>query len=248
MKGPLGHRARARRNAGISIGIWAIALLVACRGQSDVDRAADPGRTDRACTDAVEAKAFECSGGMARRNGDTLFVRSAAGTEETFLNDNKTEAPGGYRYKGRIGRRGYHVIEQSGFESYPAYDLVSPVTGRRVTLNEPPVLSPDSARVVSAIQDDDWTNCGVERGEPELRVWRLDDSIPVVELTLTPFDCRQNTGWGPTRPRWRSPDTVDFQRNDAEFRDSAGYVVRSQRARPILAVFDGRSWRIVDPR
>jgi hypothetical protein len=109
-------------------------------------------------------------------------------------------------------------------------------------VSDAPVYAPDGARFVTAAQPD-WNNC-TERDQPSMDVWRFTDGLPVLEWRLDPWNCRTGTGWGPTDPRWRGADTIDFIRNDRVLGgESAGY-----RRRAIVAVRGPGGWRVVGPQ
>lgn len=199
------------------------------------------------CTDRNEARAFACSGGSARRAGDTLFVRLSSGRDLSFIDDPHGEAPGGFHYAGRIGGATFHMIERYGHESAETFILVNAQTGRRVEASDEPVLSPDGMRFATAAEPD-WNNCS-ERNHPSLDIWRLTDSVPVREWRLDPFDCQARTGWGPIHPHWRTVDTLEFLRSDEVRKatpDSSGIPVQ-YRTTPMRAVHDVNGWRIPGP-
>lgn len=196
------------------------------------------------CMDSVEMRALACSAQSARRNGDTLFLRLASGRETTFVDDQTSEAPGGYRYAGRIGRAGLHAIEQYGHETAPVWIFINVRTGRHVVAADKPILSPDTSRFATASES--WNNC-TELDHPRLDIWRLTDSLPALEWRLDPWSCTTGSGWGPTDPTWLSRDTLRFTRNDMEFSKSEAAHSAGQpvyRKRTMLAARDRRGWRI----
>jgi hypothetical protein len=193
------------------------------------------------CRDSVESRAIACSRGVARRSGDTLTIRLANGKLATFI-EQGGELPGGYHYAGRIGARGFHIVRSEGFETPPTWLFVDPRDGRRISASDEPIYSPDGARFVTAAAPD-WNNC-TERDHPSMDVWRFTDSLPVLEWRLDPFSCRTGNGWGPTDPRWRGADTIDFSRNDEV---SAGNS-RTYRRRALVAVRSAAGWRVVTPQ
>ena len=203
-----------------------VILVAACRQAS--------APAPRVCLDSMEARAIECSGGAARRVGDTLFVRLENNRDTAFA-DWQGEAPGGYRYGGRVGSGALHVIEQYGGEAAPRWLVIDPKSGRSILANDKPIFSPDSSRFATA--GEGWNNC-VE-SIPGMFVWAMTDSVPELEWKLDPWNCDKHSGWGPTHPVWSGNDTLQFTRHD---RDRMG----GTRSRPIFAVRDGASWRVVD--
>jgi hypothetical protein len=197
------------------------------------------------CWDSVEIRALECSHQTARRTGDTLYVRLTSGRELPFIDDPVGEAPGGYRYVGRVPQPPLHVVQQHGHESPPTWIFVNERTGRTAVASDEPVLSPDSSRFATAAQPD-WNNCA-ERDHPSLDIWRFADTLPVLDWRLDPWDCRRQTGWGPTSPRWHGPDTLEFVRNEQIVQDTvakAPPIVEHRELRAI-AVHDRNGWHII---
>lgn len=197
----------------------------------------------RWCWDTVEARALACSGGTARRFGDSLDVRLANGRDLHFVDDPGSEAPGGYHYVGRIPQPPLHVVQQYGHEAMPKWIFVSERTGDTAVANDEPIISPDSSRFVTATQPD-WNDCS-EQDHPSLDVWRFADPIPIREWRLDPWDCRRLRGWGPTNPRWRGSDTLEFLRNVQVPRDTARNAPLEQQATGEIAVRDRAGWRVI---
>lgn len=198
----------------------------------------------RWCWDTLEVRALACADSTAHRSGDTLTVRLADGRDLPFVDDPRGEAPGGYHYVGRIPQPPVHVVQQYGHETWPRWIFVSERTGSTAVANDEPLLSPDSSRFVTASQPD-WNNCS-ERDHPSLDVWRFADPLPVLEWRLDPFDCRRRQGWGPTNPRWRGTDTLEFVHNEEIVRATATSTtpVVERRQSPGLAVRDRTGWRV----
>jgi hypothetical protein len=225
--------------------IVTIAVLAACKAvpgrthQPDTHRTA-AATSPRWCWDSLEVRALGCSGGTAHRSGDTLYVRLAEGRERTFVEDRVSEAPGGFHYVGRIPRPPLQVIQSYGHESSPQWIFVSELTGWTAVASDEPLVSPDSARFVTAAQPD-WNNCS-ERDHPSLDVWRFTDTIPVLEWRLEPWDCRLG-GWGPTNPRWSGADTLEFVHNE-QIDTNTSRVFRQREWREI-AVHDRKGWRVI---
>ena len=227
-------------------GLIVVALAIGCR-ESHAAHAVSSAQAEVFCVDSIEKRALACSGGAARRVGDTLFVRLDNGREKSYVEDNTSEAPGGYQYEGRIRQPiSMHIVESNGHETAPEYIFLNPRTGREVVAADRPVFSPDSTRFATA--SDSWDNC-VELDHPRLEVWRLTDSVPVSEWQLDPWNCKTKSGWGPTAPQWRGPDTLAFIRNDMTIHSILGSNEPSveYRNRPMLAVRTGTAWRVVTP-
>ena len=227
----------------------ALSLAAACGGTSVARRASDSlasggSRTLAACYDSVEARALACSGGVARRVGDTLFVRLEDGHEKLFLNGEEGEAPGGYQYYGHLAHSPLHIIESNGHETYPEKLFLDTRSGESETLGEVLVISPDSSRVLASASD--WGNC-TEGGGGYLAVWRMTDSLPALEWHLQTFDCR-TSGWGATNLRWHGRDTIAFEQSDAHTAATTSSASpTTQHSRPMLLVYGADGWRVTQP-
>jgi hypothetical protein len=194
----------------------------------------------------AEKRVIATSSGRVRRVGDTLFIRTAAGAESTYVDnpvDNDTYVK--FTYEGTVAVGALHKIDVRGWES-GATLLVSAVTGGELRAVNDPVMSPDGKRFAAAA-----LSMEVCEGETRLEIFRLTDTIPLLEWSVNPFDCGTDTGWGPSAPKWRSPDTLEFTRNELPPRESrrrgpsgiTNYVTR-----PMLVVRADTTWRIVSPR
>src|SRR5262249_14275758 len=115
-------------------GLIVVALAIGCR-ESHAAHVDSRAQARVFCVDSIEKRALACSGGAARRVGDTLFVRLDNGREKSFVEDNTSEAPGGYQYEGRVRRPVImHIVESNGHETAPTYIFLNPRTGREVVL------------------------------------------------------------------------------------------------------------------
>lgn len=228
-------------------GMTAVIVAACTKSVERTDRSGpDPtalAAPPRWCWDTVEFRALACSGGTAHRSGDTLDVRLANGRDLHFIDDPRSEAPGGYHYVGHLPQPRLHVVEMYGHEAMPKWIFVSERTGDTAVANDEPVMSPDSSRFVTATQPD-WNNCS-EQDHPSLDVWRFADPVPVLEWRLDPWDCRRLRGWGPTNPHWRGSDTLQFLHNVQVIRDTARNAPFEQRASPEIAVRDRTGWRVI---
>ena len=235
--------------ASLSIAAW-LALAGACArtgvsyqprdAYAPVATAAAP-----ACYDSVESRAIACSGGVARRVGDTLFIRLDDGRDKLFVTGHEGEAPGGYQYYGHVARPRLQIVESNGHESYPEKLYVDTRSGRMETIGEELLISPDSSRVLASASD--WANCAEGNGG-YLSIWEMTDTLPRLEWHMQTFDCGKNGGWGASGIGWRGRDTIYFQRSDSL--TSATFATTSQnslRTHRTLLVHDGSGWRMVQP-
>jgi len=230
----------------------AFAVATACANdahdrmhQADNHSAAVGNALPTWCWDNVEVRALACSSQTARRVGETLYVRLTNGSEVSYVDVNAGEDDGGYRYVGRIPRPPLFVVQEYGHETGPSWLFVDQRTGRGVSVNDEPVVSADSTRFVT-VAEPDWNNCA-ERNQPSLDVWRFTDTLPVLEWRLVSWDCRRQSGWGPTAPLWRGPDTLEFIRNEEIVRDTATKTPTSVEHLTShgVAVRDRKGWRVI---
>ena len=192
-----------------------------------------------ACMDSSETRAIACSRETARRVGDTLFLKLGTG-ERRIVDTVRGGVVRLYRYAGRVGRAGFHIVTLHFYEGPWQTLLINPRSGREARVIMDLALSPEGERFVTAKPD--WNDC--QGDEPGMEVWRLTDSIPVLEWRLKPNSCATEAGWGAVEPRWRSADTLDFVR---------GHVVRSGESYsyardPMAAVRDEHGWRLIGDR
>lgn len=157
-----------------------------------------------------ESDALGCSGGLARRAGDTLFIRTGGG-EKTFVTDpTDAEQHVEYRYEGRIASR-LHAIFVHGYESV-GERLVDNEDGSEVSLPGPPVLSPDGNRLVAVSLSLDACE-----SQSKIAIWPVREggiTAGAPEWTWTPKECGDQSEWGPDNPKWISPDTLELTRID----------------------------------
>ena len=191
------------------------------------------------CTDTSEAAAMRCADGVAMRSGDTIILRlSTVGAAKRV--DNPEEG-GGYRryyYAGRFGgdngTPAFHILDVRNYEG-GAIELINAATGDSLLLRGVPILSPDGARF-AAVEEPDACELA-----SQLEIWRVTGDQPVRELSLQPFDCDANTGWGPSEVRWRASDTISLLRNRLP-RDSTRRAAGERDSSPALLVRSAGAW------
>ena len=165
-------------------------------------RAAQPAGI---CTRDSEPPAFACSGGLARRAGDTLFIRTAS-AESAFVDrpaDDEQHVE--FHYAGRITPK-LHVISGRGYET--VFTLVfDEKSGKSDGVPGIPVVSPDGARLVSVSIDLD-----VCEGSNLIWISRMTDALPEAEWKWRSEECGSDAQWGPEDARWISADTIELTR------------------------------------
>jgi hypothetical protein len=200
-----------------SSGVATAAVLPPARQPTEALRQVTP-----LSQDSVEASALASAEGSAQRTGDTLFIILTTGRRIPFMNT-EGEAPGGYRYVGRLADGRYELLEEYGHETYPRAIILNRRTGQMVSTSRSLLFSADGSHF--AVADADWQNC-TELDQPGMEVWRMTDSVPVREWKLTPWACKTRSGWGPTDPSWRGSDSLDFVRNEISHDKSSVRAVR----------------------
>jgi hypothetical protein len=163
------------------------------------------------CTDTAEGPAMRCAQGVAMRSGDTIILRlSTVGAAKRVDTPQEGDAYRRYYYAGRFGgdngTPAFHILDVRNYDG-GAIELINAATGDSLLIRGVPILSPDGARF-TAVEEPNACELA-----SQLEIWRVTGDQPVRELTLRPFDCEANTGWGPSNVRWRARDTIAFVRN-----------------------------------
>ncbi len=196
------------------------------------------------CASDDEPKALACARGRAWRHGDSLVIRPDSGP---VLVDLERPDTGGtvyehHTYAGAIvGRAIEHVVSDAAYESSDTR-IVDGRSGRSVGAIGPPLLSPAGDRFAASAMS--LETC---EGRNGLEIWRLTDSIPVREFALDAYDCKTDTGWGPTDLAWQSADTLALTAvlapNDSLARQR-GITERW----PVTLVRSAAGWRVMGLR
>jgi hypothetical protein len=191
------------------------------------------------CTDTAEAAAMRCAEGVAMRSGDTIILRlSNVGAAKRVDNPEEGDGYRRYYYAGRFGgdngTPAFHILDVRNYEG-GAIELINAATGDSLLLRGVPVLSPDGARFVAVEEPD---ACELAS---QLEIWRVTGDQPVRELSLQPFDCNANTGWGPSAVQWRTRDTIALARNRLPA-DSSRRANGERDTSPALLVRSAGTW------
>ncbi len=200
------------------------------------------------CTSEDEPAALACSGELARRSGDTLFVRAGAGGvgggESLFVsNPVDGDQHVDFVYRGRLSAN-LHVVEVRTNESAFA-SLFDGRTGRGMAVVNVPVASKSGQRLVAASLSLD-----VCEGSNAVQIFRMTDTLPVVEWTWRSEKCGADAEWGPEDPRFvgGGDDTVELTRVSnvpAASRAADRSFTRYPR-RQVLVVRSGGGWGYAD--
>jgi hypothetical protein len=194
------------------------------------------------CTDTAEAAAMRCAEGVAMRSGDTIILRlSTVGAARRVDNPEEGDGYRRYYYAGRFGgdngTPAFHILDVRNYEG-GAIELINAATGDSLLLRGVPLLSPDGARF-TAVEEPDACELA-----SQLEIWRVTGDQPTRELSLQPFDCNTNTGWGPSDVRWRARDTITLVRNRLPA-DSTRRANGERDTSPALLVRSAGAW-VVD--
>jgi hypothetical protein len=191
------------------------------------------------CTDTAEAAAMRCAEGVATRSGDTIILRlSTVGATKRVDNPGEGDGYRRYYYAGRFGgdngTPAFHILDVRNYEG-GAIELINAATGDSLLLRGVPLLSPDGARF-AAVEEPDACELA-----SQLEIWRVTGDQPARELSLQPFDCDANTGWGPSDVQWRARDTIALVRNRLPA-DSTRRANGERDASPALLVRSAGAW------
>jgi hypothetical protein len=193
------------------------------------------------CTDTAEAAAMRCADGVATRSGDTIILRlSNVGAAKRVDNPEEGDSYRRYYYAGRFGgdngTPAFHILDVRNYEG-GAIELINAATGDSLLLRGVPLLSPDGARF-AAVEEPDACELA-----SQLEIWRVTGDQPTRELSLQPFDCNANTGWGPSHVQWRSRDTIALVRNRLPA-DSTRRANGEREGSPALLVRRAGTWML----
>jgi hypothetical protein len=193
------------------------------------------------CTDTAEATAMRCAEGVAVRSGDTIILRlSTVGAAKRVDNPEEGNGYRRYYYAGRFGgdngTPAFHILDVRDYEG-GAIELINAATGDSLLLRGVPLLSPDGARF-AAVEEPDACELA-----SQLEIWRVTGDQPTRELSLQPFDCNANTGWGPSDVHWRARDTIALVRNRLPA-DSARRANGERDSSPALLVRTAGAWAL----
>lgn len=166
---------------------------------------------DAACGDSLETAALRCAEGAVTRRGDTLTIVLSDGRTVT-RRDNAAhdDAFVSFGYAGRMGGASgtpiFHILDVVSSDAY-AVELINARTGDSVTVGGRPLLSPDGTRVAVATLDPD-----VCDESNKFEIWRVTSDVPTRELSITPWNCGEEGGWGASQLEWTARDTVTLLR------------------------------------
>ncbi len=191
------------------------------------------------CADTLESAAMRCAEGVATRSGDTIILRlTNVGGAKRVDNPAEGAAYRRYYYAGRFGgdngTPAFHMLDVRNFDG-GAIELINAATGDSLLIRGVPLLSPDGARFVAVEEPD---ACELAS---QLEIWRVTGDKPVNELTIRPFDCNTDQGWGPANVVWRSRDTISFVRERLPL-DSLRRANGDRSRSPALLVRDAGAW------
>lgn len=191
------------------------------------------------CADTLESAAMRCAKGVATRSSDTIILRlTNVGAAKRVDNPAEGAAYRRYYYAGRFGgdngTPAFHMLDVRNFDG-GAIELINAATGDSLLIRGVPLLSPDGARFVAVEEPD---ACELAS---QLEIWRVTGDKPVNELTIQPFDCNTDTGWGPAHVVWRSRDTISFVRERLPL-DSLRRANGGRSRSPAVFVRDAGAW------
>lgn len=192
---------------------------------TDVEYGADwPFGNHGTLTESLEA-------GLRSGNEAGVVITLADG-RTLILADDTTQGDSYVRhtYRGRVRGMPFQLVQQGYFEGQ-SYLLVHDTTGGKIRVDAPPVVSPDGRRFVTASMD-----LEAAFDPTRLMVWRIEGDTAITEFSLEPDE------WGPSAPRWRGADTVEFTANLQTTEPGRTRPVAGRLAR------NGEAWSLLAPR
>jgi hypothetical protein len=96
------------------------------------------------CVDQVETKAFGCSVGTAHRGGDSLIIKLRDSTL-VFVEVSKGDIQRHYKYIGRVGVAGFHLVRVQYYEGPGESLIINPRDGKETAAEWDVVPSPDAS-------------------------------------------------------------------------------------------------------
>lgn len=187
-------------------------------------------------SDSLEALAIVASGGRVRRDNEGLHLR-LADDSVLILTDQNGDAERLIRYRLRPGLRelGYYLVMAHFWEG-SEFHLIHEKSGRRLVLDgyEPPVLSPDSLRIVAASGD-------FEAGyyPNRIQIVGLTSAGPISEWALCTGEYDPPVGWAASGPKWLDERTVELT---MQLPDETSSQVGQQV--PVWLDFTDEGWQI----
>jgi hypothetical protein len=162
------------------------------------------------------------------RQGERLHFKLRTGGSVTLENSGKADDGSitKYSFRDHLQEIGYYLAHCQYYEGYD-FLMISESTGRRVKLQESPVVSPDRRRLATA-------SAGLFGccGPNAVQVWRLTSRGLTLEQTIEPKE------WEPSDIEWTDNRTIRLMKNFSP--DSEG---KRSGSKPVLLKLD-KKWSI----
>ncbi len=165
-----------------------------------VDGPASLGPKDEQLVEEEAAFLKTCAPTVTRQ-GKSLQIKLKNGKAVSFTDDPSAEESAAlYYFRGYVREVGFFLLYRVSWE-FANYLLIDEQAGTRVTIDENPVFSPSCERFVTACLD-------LEAGfvPNGLKIYRVAKGKVNLEWSVSPTD------WGPSEPRWKGEQVVEFQK------------------------------------
>jgi hypothetical protein len=160
------------------------------------------------CAVAAE-KAFLAQSPDVQRTENGLKITLGDGKPLIFEgNQSDGDSFRAFRYLGVVKPLAFHLLLRSGNEWW-TYVMVHRRTGKQTEMDSFPVVSPDSARVVTAAINE------LGNFENRLQIWSVEADSLAQEALIFPHDIKHPNptieAWGVERPRWIGDLAIEAQ-------------------------------------
>lgn len=155
---------------------------------------------------AQEPKQLEKFKGRARRDGSLLMLKTVSGAYVTFAETLGCDPMSWCRYIfiDYFRDQGFYVVFMRTHEG-DTHTMISEKDGKEYFVMEPPQLSPDRKRVVTASASDYEDENGVF-------IWRMEDGLLISELSYKPSSKGSNANYYYFK-RWKDNKTIEVYKH-----------------------------------
>lgn len=167
---------------------------------------------------------------VATRTPTGLRLQLLDGKGRTMLVREDPDSSHRFSFRENLSGPGYYLLHRQSHE-WVDYVLINARSGKRFTLQERPVVSPDGSRLVTASAG----LSGMSAGNA-VQVWRIKPSGLELEFELAPKD------WEPTDPRWLNNRTIQLRQQAPLTGDTRAF------SRNVNLVRPERKWKLAEPR
>jgi hypothetical protein len=167
---------------------------------------------------------------VATRTPAGLRLRLLDGKGRTVLVREDPDSSHRFSFREYLGGPEYFLLHRQ-LHEWTDYVLISARSGKKFTLQERPVVSPDGSRLVAASPG----LSGMSPGNA-VQVWRIIPGGLQLEFELSPTD------WEPSDPRWLNNRTIQLRQQAPLMGDTRAF------SRYVNLVRPERRWKLAEPR